>query len=170
MGEIKSTLDLIMEKTKGLTMTEEEKEAFQQKEVLGQVKGFLLKLLEGQIKLDRLKKEMSSFEGKRSEMAKEAIIKECLDRMDPELDNGRLFEVLEHVAGVDPGPIHETLQKFRQDLERQIVDYEIRFRQNLEERDISGTAVMPNINADPAWLQHRSEMIEIFKKDIKFHA
>ncbi len=37
MGEIKSTLDIIMEKTKGLTMTEEEKGAFRKKE--GEGKG-----------------------------------------------------------------------------------------------------------------------------------
>ncbi len=166
MAEIKSTLDLIMEKTKGLTMTEEEKEAFRKKEVLGQVKGFLLKFFEGQVNIDRLKKDMASFEGKRGETAKEAIIKECLDRMDPELDNKRLFEALEHVAGVDPGPIRETLREFHQDLGRQIIDHEKRLWVDLEKRGISGTAVMPNINADPTWLQHRSEMIGIFKKNI----
>ncbi|MCP4683673.1 MAG: hypothetical protein GY864_15190 [Desulfobacterales bacterium] len=166
MAEIKSTMDLIMEKTKGLTMTEEEKEALQKEEALGQVKGFLLKFLEGQRNPDRLKKEMASFEGKRNDMAREALIKECLDRMDPELDNERLFEALEHVAGVDPGPIREALQKFQQDLEQQIVGHEKRLRGNLEKRDISGTAVMPNINADTVWARHRSEMIEIFKENI----
>jgi hypothetical protein len=37
MGEIKSTLDIIMEKTRGLTMTAEEKREFQRKEVEGKV-------------------------------------------------------------------------------------------------------------------------------------
>ena len=35
MGEIRSTLDIIMEKTKGLTMTEEEKKDFIKKETEG---------------------------------------------------------------------------------------------------------------------------------------
>ena len=38
MGEIKSTLDIIMEKTKGLTMTEEEKEGLRRTELAERVK------------------------------------------------------------------------------------------------------------------------------------
>ena len=56
MGEIKSTLDIIMEKTKGLTMTEEEKTAFKSKEMEGKVKGALQKFLDGILDVERLKK------------------------------------------------------------------------------------------------------------------
>ncbi len=38
MGEIRSTMDIIMEKAKGLTMTDEEKEAFRKKETEGKVR------------------------------------------------------------------------------------------------------------------------------------
>ena len=58
MGEIKSTLDIIMEKTKGLTMSEEEKEAFQKKETEGKVRGFLQRYLDCVIDLERLKAEL----------------------------------------------------------------------------------------------------------------
>jgi hypothetical protein len=38
MAEIKSTLDIIMERTKNLTMTDEEKASFRRKEAEGKVR------------------------------------------------------------------------------------------------------------------------------------
>ena len=45
MGEIKSTLDLVMEKTRNLTLSSEEKAEQKYDEIYKQVKGFLLKYL-----------------------------------------------------------------------------------------------------------------------------
>ena len=61
MAEIKSTLDLIMEKTKGLTMSDEEKEAFQQKELETKLRGSLQKVMEGRLKLERFQMELDAF-------------------------------------------------------------------------------------------------------------
>jgi len=105
MGEIKSTLEIIMEKTKGLTLTEEEKKALRRKEVEGKVRGFLLKFLDGFMGLDNLKKEIASFDEKGHEIAKEVVIRECVDRIDLEADNSLFFDVLKHVACMDITPI-----------------------------------------------------------------
>ena len=47
MAEVKSTMDLIMEKTKHLTMSEEEKEGFRRKELSGKIRGLVHKSMEG---------------------------------------------------------------------------------------------------------------------------
>ena len=60
MGEIKSTLDIIMEKTKGLTMTEEEKTEYRQQELTGKVRGLIQKFLEGVLKLEKFKVEVAA--------------------------------------------------------------------------------------------------------------
>ena len=52
MGEIKSTLDIIMEKTKGLTMSEEERTSFKEKELTGKVKGLVQKYINGFLRLE----------------------------------------------------------------------------------------------------------------------
>ena len=43
MGEIKSTLDLVLEKTKNLTLSSEEKEEQKQKEIEKRIKGMMQK-------------------------------------------------------------------------------------------------------------------------------
>ena len=94
MGEIKSTLDIIMEKTKGLSMTEEEKKELKKTEIEGKVRGLLNKFLEGILDLERLKREWSNLGEDRQEIAREVLKKECLNRIDPGADNNPLLEAL----------------------------------------------------------------------------
>ena len=62
MGEIKSTLEIIMEKTKDLTLTEEEKKEFKQKDMAGKIKGIIQKFLDGTLDLNRFKTEIAVLE------------------------------------------------------------------------------------------------------------
>ena len=109
MGEIKSTLDIIMEKTKDLTLTDEEKNAFQKSETEGKVRGILQKFLDGLMDSKRLKEEIIGLGDKQYSLAKEALLKECLDRMEPGADNTPLLEVLENAAGLDTDPVQKIM-------------------------------------------------------------
>ena len=51
MAEIKSTLDIIMEKARDINVSEEEKKAFQRNEFEGKARGLLQKLLDGLLDL-----------------------------------------------------------------------------------------------------------------------
>ncbi|MBM3299267.1 MAG: hypothetical protein FJY85_04870, partial [Deltaproteobacteria bacterium] len=46
MGEIRSTIDLIMERTRGMSLSTEEKESFRREELQKKARGFRLKLLQ----------------------------------------------------------------------------------------------------------------------------
>jgi len=167
MGEIKSTLDIIMEKTKGLTMTEEEKEAFRNKETEGKVRGLLQRFLDGFIDAERLKDEIGSLGEKRYAVAREALIRECMDRMEPGADNTILLDALENAAGLDIAPIRKIIIDYNQDLEQQEMDRKQVLQKNLEGLGISGTAVIPNIHADQEWIIHLSEMNNGFQEKLK---
>ena len=49
MGEIKSTLDLVMERTRNLTLSDEEKQAHKQMAIASRIKGLLQKMLDGML-------------------------------------------------------------------------------------------------------------------------
>jgi hypothetical protein len=55
MAEIKSTLDLIMERTRNLSMTPEEKEALRRKEWHSRIQGWLQRYLDGLMGTNSLK-------------------------------------------------------------------------------------------------------------------
>jgi hypothetical protein len=61
MGEIRSTLDIIMEKTEGLTISEEEKRAFQKSEIEVKVRGLLQRFIDGILDIERLAGEVEKF-------------------------------------------------------------------------------------------------------------
>ncbi len=167
MGEIKSTLEIIMEKTKGLTMTEEEKEAFRKKETEGKVRGLFQRFLDGFIDAERLKDEIGSLGEERYAMAREALIRECMGRMEPGADNTILLDALENAAGLDIARIKKIILDYNQDLEQQKMDRKQVLQKNLERLGISGTAVIPNIHADQEWIRYLPEMNKGFQEKLK---
>ena len=58
MGEIKSTLDLVMEKTRHLTLSQEEKDSQKKVEVHKRLKGLVQKYRDNLLKKDGLGKEL----------------------------------------------------------------------------------------------------------------
>jgi hypothetical protein len=167
MGEIRSTMDIIMEKAKGLTMTEEEKEAFRNKETEGKVRGLFQRFLDGFIDAERLKDEIGSLGEKRYAMAREALIRECMGRMEPGADNTIFLDALENAAGLDIAPIKKIILDYNQDLEQQKMDRKKVLQKNLKGLGISGTAVIPNIHADQEWIKDLSEMNKGFRKKVE---
>jgi hypothetical protein len=167
VGEIKSTMDIIMEKTKGLTISEEEKETFRKKETEGKVRGLLQRFLDGFIDAERLKDEIGSLGEKRYAVAREALFRECKDRMEPGADNTILLDALENAVGLDITPIQKIILDYNQDLEQQKMDRNQALQKNLEGLGISGTAVIPNIHADQEWIRYLSEMKKGFQEKIE---
>ena len=167
MGEIRSTMDIIMEKAKGLTMSEEEKEAFRKKETAGKVRGLFQRFLDGFIDAERLKDEIGSFGEERYAVAREALVRKCLDRMEPGADNTILLDALENAAGLDIAPIRKIILDYNKELEQQKMDRKQVLQKNLEGLGISGTAVTPNIHADQEWSIHLSEMNKGFQEKLK---
>ena len=167
MGEIKSTLDIIMEKTKDLTMTDEEKKAFQKSEIEGKVRGILQKFLDGLMDSKRLKEEIIGLGETQYSLAKEALLRECLDRMEPGADNTPLLDVLENAAGLDADPVRKIMLEYERDFEQQKRDRTKILKKHLEDKKILGTAVVPNINSDKKWVQDLSEAKKGFQDKIK---
>jgi hypothetical protein len=167
MAEIKSTLDIIMEKTKGLTMTEEEKKVFHKREIEGKVRGLLQKFVDGFIHPEQLKDEISALDEAQYAGARDALLRECVDRIEPGAENGPFLDVLEHTAGMDTTPIQKILMEYDHDIEKKKMYREQVLRENLEGLGFSGTAVIPNIHADQVWMRHLSEMKKGFHEKVE---
>ena len=167
MGEIKSTLDIIMEKTKNLKMTDEEEREFRKRDIEGKVRGVLQKFLDGLMDSNRLKEKLNGLGEKQYTMAKEALLRECVDRMEPGADNSPILDALENAASLDTSPVKKILLEYHQDLEQQKNVREKVLENRLEERGISGTAVVPNIYSDKEWIQYLSEVKRGFREKVE---
>jgi hypothetical protein len=150
MAEIKSTLDLIMEKTRNMTMSDEEKKALQQKELHGKVKGWVQRYADGQIGIETIREYLE--EHKKDRQTIIAFFKEeGLKRIEPDADNKRMFQLLQDVAGEDVQPIARRIDAFRDDQKKQVAIHVKKMLQVLADDGIYGSAVVPNLDKDQAW-------------------
>jgi hypothetical protein len=152
MAEIKSTIDLIMERTKNLSANREEREIYQRRERKKHIRGLVQRLLDYSLTLDDVKDELAKEKKNGQEAEWMAFLREALaGHVDPEADNERLFGIITELAGTRNDRLHETLLDFQTEslgwktglLERQ--------NKALEAKGVSGSAVVPNPEADPQW-------------------
>jgi hypothetical protein len=150
MAEIKSTLDIIMEKTEGLTLTEEEKAVIHDKELAGKIRRFFQRYLDGAISMEKFREEWDTVR-KEQEKALGILTRLCVEHMEPEGENRSLLTLLDQVAGVEIGSIREILERTKAEIEAERFEELERVRMALAEKGISGSAVRPNLHADPQW-------------------
>jgi len=150
MAEIKSTLDLIMEKTKNMTMSDEEKKVLRQKELHGKVKGWMQRYADGQIDMRTIKEDMQEHESDRQTILK-FFRKEALERIEPNEDNERMFQILADILGEDTQPISRRIDAFVKDRQQHMAQHVKRLLQTLADQGIRGSAVIPNLDKDQAW-------------------
>ncbi len=167
MAEIKSTLDLIMERTKNLTLTEEERKALDFRELRGKVRGWVQKCLDGTLDRARLQAEMER-EGAREPELRSDLLQELSERIDPEGENEIPFQLLEEVLHCDTAPLREILGRFRAELAERIRVKTAEIKSELEEqRKISGSAVIPNLERDPRWKEEREQLRNSCLREIR---
>jgi hypothetical protein len=143
MAEIKSTLHIIMERTKNLTMTDEEKASFRRQEAEGKVKGWIQKYQDGVLELDNVKAEFEKEVRDYPELPN--ILKsQLLDSVKLNADNGRLLRILRDVLCADTEDIENTIQSFKHKLELLRSNRTESIREELTKRKIYGSSVVPN--------------------------
>ena len=167
MGEIRSTLDIIMEKTRGLTMTEEEKRELKRRELSGKARGLIQKYVDGIIDLDRVKVEMGAAGKGDEDIFRRAMIEETMDLITPGQDNEAILKILENTAGIDTQSIRGILAAFHDRMDEEKNTRENTLRTELNEKGIWGSAVIPNIEADPEWRHYVADKKKEFLKKLK---
>ncbi len=167
MAEIRSTLDIIMEKAKNLKVTEEDKKEFAEKEVQGRTQGLFQKYLDGILLTEQLKREMASFDKDLKPVAERELLGACLSTLTVEGDNQSLFEMLDQLLGCDIKPILDLIDEFQDQQDAERSKKSASRIQALRKWGVSGSAVIPNLTADTAWRDFLLEMQERFQERLK---
>jgi len=159
MGEIKSTLDLVLEKTKNLTLSSEEKEEQQQKEIENRIKGMMQKYQDGILPKNRLITDYEILKKEYNMSQNRALITEVTKRIEPDRDNQPLLEVLQECCAIDTATIESIIEDFRKAYLAASQNRMELLKENLAQQyKIAGSAVLPNLEADGQWRQEAREM------------
>ena len=159
MGEIKSTLDLVLEKTKNLTLSPEEKEAQEHNEIENRIKGMIQKYQDEILSKKQLITDYEMLKKDYDMSRNNTLIIEITKRIGPDQDNQALLELLQACCTIDTAAIETIIENFRKAYHKAAGNRMDRLKENLTQKySISGSAVVPNLEADEQWRQEAREM------------
>ena len=158
MAEIKSTLDIIMEKAKKFSVTEEEKQGFKRQELEGKIKGLVQKSIDGIWDSERFQVEVAALQAKDKDLVDQVLKEELVTRLELKENSQELLKMLEYVAGSASSGVRKVLADFEKKGEEQKEIRQKTLLESFQKKGISGSAVLPNMDTDPEWLRAHSEL------------
>jgi hypothetical protein len=164
MGEVKSTLELALERTKKLTLSAPEKEELKKKEILKKATGLYHRYMEGHVSLNDLLKEMERTEAETAAVVKEKLLSLWLEELSLLDDNGKRLKGIESLKGERTSEIvreHQQLVKlFQEECRKAKEGVAARLTEELKRMKIHGSAVDPCVEKSPLW-QEKLKEIEV---------
>ena len=162
MGEIKSTLDIIMEKTKGLTLSAEEKEALKREEGAKKIRVWVGRFLDDKATLEDVRRELTEF--LKDKTAGGLLRAELVAYLHPEGDNGKVFRMMKELLNLRTEPLEKKIDSYLKEL----ISMRVASLKDLEAKlagsGISGSAVLPNVAGDPEWESFYKKSLEEFRE------
>ena len=168
MGEIKSTLELVLEKTKHLTLSEQEKEEQKHNELKMKVAGLLQKYLDKMIKKEQMEKELAHLQETYGLADYKFLSDEIIDRLGLDTDNGPLLRLLKEFSGQDVTEIELIDKNYQDAVQSATQKNTAKAKRDLEEKyGISGSAIVPNLDADDSWKMELQGIKDEFQQKLE---
>ena len=177
MGEIKSTLELAMERTKKFAISAQEKEEMRQKEVLQKATSLFHRYRDGHLSLNEVLKQIERMEEKTATTVKESLLSQWIDALSLEDDK----RILKGIESLKQRSIHEVEEKFHHLLSQYQAEKEkvnekagAQFTEALRREGIYGSAVEPKLEGSVSWEKEKEKLdhsyrikLEGIKKEVR---
>lgn len=149
MAEIKSALELAMERMDKVVISEGEREAFRQKEILQKAMSLFHRYRDGHLSLNELLREVDRMEERTRAKVREGLVSRWIDALSLYEDHEKFFKGIELLKG-------ESLGDVKEEFDRLINQYEaekgkaksegaLLLTEALKREGIYGNAVDPNV-------------------------
>ena len=149
MAEIKSTLDLVMERTRHLTMSTEERAGQRKKDFEKKLNGLLQQYEDKVLDLDELMERISALQANLHLDDDLSVASAVVQRIQPGMDNAHWLALIKRFA---PGVVTQLEEVLADNQERVAALVRKGEQDHVEhlarEHDIQGSAVVPNLNKD----------------------
>ncbi len=167
MAEIKSTLDLVMEKTKNLSLSSEERQEQKNKEVESRIRGLLQKFKDQALSADNFKSEYQKLQKDHDLSETAHLIKEICRQIELGKDNQKLFELLAQFKVSNFDGIVSVLQDFHDVIDTAAQKRSKTLKDKLAKTHfISGSAVVPNLEIDDEWRENFGKIRAKFEEKL----
>jgi hypothetical protein len=164
MAEIKSTLDLVLERTRHLTLSSVEKEEIEVKEALKKASGYLSRYRDGVLSLDALLKEMQGLAPEIRDRVRREMVRQMSLALDLLPDTDALIPAMEALA--DSGwtdllaRVRQCRTEVREALEAARGGIEERMLAELAAAGVRGSAVAVRTEGDQQWIALKQKLMK----------
>lgn len=170
MAEIKSAVELAMERTKGLRLSHEEMEKMKEEEIQSKAVGLVNRFLEVDFHLREVEKELAKFDPQQRKHLERLFLQNLIDAMNLDRDNALILQGLETFLPTSAWTvkkIKDLLQKYLEKKKDELRKTETDLLAGLERLGISGSAVHPQAEGSPEWEQAVAGFKPVFEEELK---
>ena len=171
MGEIKSTLELAMERTKKFAISGKEKKEMKQKEVLQKATSLFHRYREGHLPLNEIMKEIERMEKKTATTVKEFLLSQWIDALSLVDDVERILKGIESLKQRSinevKGKFYSLLSQYHEEKENAKEEVTIQFTEALRKDGISGSAVEPKLEGSELWKKEIEKLDQSYRMKLE---
>ncbi len=154
MGEIKSAIELAMERTRHLSLSEEEKAQQHRDEFKKLLQGALQRYADEIMSIDEFRERISELQSELHITDSQLVTKAVLRRIDPDEDNERWLNLLSVLEPSSRDSLQKILLDYREQGSKLLQDVEKQALENLaQQHGITGSAIVPNPDKNASY-QH----------------
>lgn len=166
MSEIKTTLELALERTKKISISEEDREEIKQKETALKVNSLFHRYQEGHLPLNEVLKEIERMDQRTRARVKETLLSQWIDALSLNEEDERLLRGIAVLKGQE---MHEVrtkldhlLSQYRKEREKVEQEMKGQLEAVLRSEGIYGSAVEPNVENDPIWRENLENLRQFY--------
>ncbi len=171
MGEIKSTVELAMERTKHFAISEKEKEEMKQREVLQKATSLFHRYRGGHVSLNEILKEVERMERKTAVTVKEYLLSHWIDALSLDDDNERILKGVESLKEESIAEakqrFHHLLSQYHREKEKIKEKTRVQLIEALKKGGIYGSAVEPNLDGSELWKQENKSLDQSYRMKLE---
>ncbi|MGB9699078.1 MAG: hypothetical protein ACPL5I_06790 [Thermodesulfobacteriota bacterium] len=156
MAEIKSSIEIAMEKTKGLILSREEMQKIKDEELRTKAQSLVHRFLEVDFHLREVEKELAKLEADQKKILEKLIWQQLLEALDLDRDNDLILEGLATLRPESSPLLKELktlLAEYQQKKNSAFAETTAVILKNLEKKGISGTALQPKVAESKEWAE-----------------
>ena len=172
MGEIKSTLELAMERTKHFAISEKEKEEIKQKEVLQKATSLFHRYREGHLSSNEILKEIERMERRTATTVKQYLLSHWIDALSlDEDDDERILKGIESMKERSIAEVkqrfHHLLSQYQRDKEKVKEKIGVQLIEALKKGGIDGSAVEPKLEGSEPWKKEIENLDQSYRMKLE---
>jgi hypothetical protein len=170
MAEIKSAIEIAMERTKSLRLSSAEKEQLKEEEMQSRAHGLANRFLEVDLHFREVEKELAKFSPEQRSQVEKTMLADFAEAMDLDRNNDLIFQGIDILAPEKEALLlkaKELVREYRTHKEKERQKIEKALRRKLEKQGITGAAVLPNVEGSPEWAEALSGLRTPYEKNLK---